>query len=139
MNQSAIKLTDSIGSPYGIVTNEPPTSIKGINAMALLNCKECGKALSDKARVCPHCGAPFESDKVSVWIWIALSIFALVVAAVWWSGPMSKEESDSRDAIAKCWKMYEKQSLTPSEKVGVARVCEELEKKLALRLPYLRR
>lgn len=105
--------------------------------MALLNCKECGKALSDRARVCRHCGAP--SDRVSLWIWIALSIFALIVAAVWWSGPMSKEESDMRDAITKCWNVYEKKSLTPREKVGIAAVCEELEKKLALRLPYVRR
>ena len=26
--------------------------------MALINCKECGKQISDKAASCPHCGAP---------------------------------------------------------------------------------
>ena len=26
--------------------------------MALFNCGECGKTLSDKAMLCPHCGAP---------------------------------------------------------------------------------
>lgn len=25
--------------------------------MALINCKECGKQVSDKAKICPHCGA----------------------------------------------------------------------------------
>jgi len=28
--------------------------------MALINCNECGKEISDKATSCPHCGAPVE-------------------------------------------------------------------------------
>lgn len=28
--------------------------------MALINCKECGKEVSDAASVCPHCGAPVD-------------------------------------------------------------------------------
>ena len=28
--------------------------------MALINCYECGKEISDKALACPHCGAPVE-------------------------------------------------------------------------------
>jgi RNA polymerase subunit RPABC4/transcription elongation factor Spt4 len=28
--------------------------------MALINCYECGTAISDKAQSCPHCGAPVE-------------------------------------------------------------------------------
>ena len=30
--------------------------------MALINCKECGKEISDTASVCPHCGAPVVKD-----------------------------------------------------------------------------
>ncbi len=30
--------------------------------MALINCKECGKEISDAATVCPHCGAPVVKD-----------------------------------------------------------------------------
>ncbi|MBE6650700.1 MAG: zinc ribbon domain-containing protein [Ruminococcaceae bacterium] len=26
--------------------------------MAIINCKECGKEISDKARKCTHCGNP---------------------------------------------------------------------------------
>lgn len=26
--------------------------------MALIGCHECGKEISDKAALCPHCGAP---------------------------------------------------------------------------------
>lgn len=29
--------------------------------MALINCLECGKQISDKATVCPHCGCPIAS------------------------------------------------------------------------------
>lgn len=28
--------------------------------MALINCAECGKQVSDLAACCPHCGAPVE-------------------------------------------------------------------------------
>lgn len=30
--------------------------------MALINCPECGKEISDKAEFCPNCGYPIESD-----------------------------------------------------------------------------
>ena len=32
--------------------------------MALINCNECGKQISDKAAVCPQCGAPVQSHKI---------------------------------------------------------------------------
>ena len=28
----------------------------GDNIMALINCPECNKEVSDKAEICPHCG-----------------------------------------------------------------------------------
>lgn len=30
--------------------------------MALIQCKECGKTISDKAAACPHCGAPVSKE-----------------------------------------------------------------------------
>ena len=30
--------------------------------MALINCIECGKEISDKATTCPNCGAPIRKD-----------------------------------------------------------------------------
>lgn len=30
--------------------------------MALINCKECGKEISDQASFCPNCGLPFSSS-----------------------------------------------------------------------------
>lgn len=33
--------------------------------MALVKCQECGKEISDKAPVCPQCGAPVDEGAVS--------------------------------------------------------------------------
>jgi RNA polymerase subunit RPABC4/transcription elongation factor Spt4 len=33
---------------------------KGERTMALINCPECNKEVSDKAKSCPNCGYPFE-------------------------------------------------------------------------------
>ena len=39
--------------------------------MALINCSECGKEVSDKAKSCPNCGSPiceeFEESKVVIY------------------------------------------------------------------------
>ena len=32
--------------------------------MALVKCEECGQTVSDKASVCPHCGAPAGNNAV---------------------------------------------------------------------------
>jgi len=31
--------------------------------MAIIKCKECGKDVSDRATVCPHCGYVFASEE----------------------------------------------------------------------------
>ena len=33
--------------------------------MALIQCNECGKQISDTAKACPHCGAPCEFNEES--------------------------------------------------------------------------
>lgn len=44
--------------------------------MALIKCTECGEMISDKATVCPHCGAPIEKwqmwrlrCRIFCWCW----------------------------------------------------------------------
>jgi len=34
--------------------------------MALINCYECNKEISDRAKACPHCGAPIENEVVEI-------------------------------------------------------------------------
>jgi hypothetical protein len=36
--------------------------IKNYNVMALINCSECGKQISDKATSCPNCGNPINQQ-----------------------------------------------------------------------------
>lgn len=44
----------------------------------MMSCRECGKELSDLAKVCPHCGAP-NRDRVKPfkwWLWVPLGLVA---------------------------------------------------------------
>jgi hypothetical protein len=43
-------------------------------SMALINCKECKREISNKAKACPHCGAKVSR---SVWLPAILGFFAL--------------------------------------------------------------
>ncbi|MEG1233998.1 MAG: zinc ribbon domain-containing protein [Acinetobacter sp.] len=35
--------------------------------MALINCPECSKQISDQSTTCPHCGYPIQARKVDTW------------------------------------------------------------------------
>lgn len=83
--------------------------------MALIECKECGKQMSDKAECCPNCGCPIEemlnfdtdnrndnnpqpSKKGKGWI---ITVFVIIVScaigSVWWhlnSRPQDPTTSD---------------------------------------------
>lgn len=54
--------------------------------MAMVNCKECGKNISDTAKVCIHCGAKTEtakakSKKAKVYIIVSI-IIILIIASI---------------------------------------------------------
>ena len=58
--------------------------------MALITCPECGKEISDKAKVCPNCGAPTPS---------AIKKKENTKAAVWynsWSKAKAEQEEQKR-------------------------------------------
>jgi predicted amidophosphoribosyltransferase len=46
--------------------------------MALVNCPECGKEISDTADKCPHCGKD-EPNALSGWALILTVIFIIIV------------------------------------------------------------
>ena len=46
--------------------------------MTLMQCNECGKEVSTKARECPNCGAPVKAKKAIPWV-VILFICAVVV------------------------------------------------------------
>lgn len=37
--------------------------------MALINCHECGKQVSDTAQICPNCGAPVRATQQRILKW----------------------------------------------------------------------
>ena len=75
--------------------------------MAIVKCAECGEALSDTAKSCPHCGAPAKkaipkSQKLA-------KIIVLSVGAVWiysiFSGSTSRDSAPTfaeEDALVIC-------------------------------------
>lgn len=58
--------------------------------MAIVNCKECGKEISDMAQTCPHCGVVLKKDTFSKEmtalkrIAIFLIVVLLIVTAYFW-------------------------------------------------------
>ena len=91
--------------------------------MALIKCKECGREISDKASVCPHCGCPVELDdagqesefddteqegmaeeepkKRKVWFWLLPLIIVLIGGAFLAYQTMSHGDSsgDGADSV----------------------------------------
>ncbi|MCD6417094.1 MAG: zinc-ribbon domain-containing protein [Planctomycetes bacterium] len=78
--------------------------------MALIECPECGKQVSDKAESCPHCGNPLrgkadvvggrqvraiEKTAKRFKAHILLSTLALLTGVVWMIGSCSASESES--------------------------------------------
>lgn len=53
--------------------------------MALINCPECGKEISDKAKACPRCGAPakvLESPEKAEKKTSALKVFIVIAITI---------------------------------------------------------
>lgn len=63
--------------------------------MALLKCKECGAEVSDKAKICPQCGAPIKA-KTSAMTKFALFLIFLILVAM--SIPNDSTSSNSNNA-----------------------------------------
>ena len=83
--------------------------------MALINCGECGKSVSDKAAACPHCGAPVKpapgaspgvapasagAEKAGGWVplWILVPLGLVVAFLIF--GVVSHDPQRSSDRAA---------------------------------------
>ncbi|WP_213664288.1 zinc ribbon domain-containing protein [Stutzerimonas stutzeri] len=73
--------------------------------MALIECPECKKQISDQAKVCPGCGAKAPREPKSyAWLWTILILFA---GFVWYSvvsgnDPKTKQMRVDRQAYQWC-------------------------------------
>lgn len=45
----------------------------------VLKCKECEKEVSDKAKTCPHCGAPVQSGEIYAMAMLGAILFILIL------------------------------------------------------------
>lgn len=93
--------------------------------MALVECRECKKEISDQAKTCPSCGA-----KQGKSAWPAILIFlGVMFVLVLIFGATHKDDGRSleRDAIDLCWKEQERKSLTAGEAQFIAGACEKME------------
>lgn len=48
--------------------------------MALINCKECGKEISNKATTCPNCGNPINDDTYTKEIKASKKVAIFIIA-----------------------------------------------------------
>lgn len=114
--------------------------------MALINCAECNKEISDKATACPHCGVPRQpmeqtttrltdtetQKKSSVWKWvigapIGAFVLLMVVGSCAGNTPEGQARSSDRAAIDLCWKEQSRKSLDPGTARFAASACERME------------
>lgn len=51
--------------------------------MALINCPECGKEISDKAKSCPNCGAKVKKTGIIAVMCIIVMIVVVVIAGIY--------------------------------------------------------
>lgn len=113
--------------------------------MALVACPECGHTVSTTAQACPSCGAvptppavlPMSPPLLTGAGWATLILLGgagavvvlILVAGMRDPSPKAREKGQERDAIALCWKDYERKSLDPATKRFVASACELLDRR----------
>jgi DNA-directed RNA polymerase subunit RPC12/RpoP len=51
--------------------------------MAMVNCRECGKQVSDQAKACPHCGALVAMNDRERIVRVLMILFVLAAGAVY--------------------------------------------------------
>lgn len=71
--------------------------------MALIECPECNKQVSETAKTCPHCGYKLNADKIKrrnkTILWVIL-ICILVAAAIGIPAYIANEKEKSHKAAA---------------------------------------
>lgn len=96
--------------------------------MALIECHECKKEISDQAKVCPGCGAKAPREPKSyAWLWTILILFG---GFVWYSvvrgnDPQVAQMRQDRAAYELCMDEMKKSMANPI----VAGACEQLRTK----------
>lgn len=75
--------------------------------MALVKCKECGKELSDKAKICPHCGYRKQKTITKKTI-LTFSVLAFIVVLLNFSGGKVAEKVQEKKEYKEYDELYSK-------------------------------
>ncbi len=109
--------------------------------MALINCKECGKQISDTAKICIHCGAKTETaqklrlnrkDAIIATL-VAIAMIAIVIIGMYYVKTSNPSYRYSKEAI-KILENYKDNAITRKQAIRELnslsyQVKEESEKK----------
>jgi hypothetical protein len=89
--------------------------------MALTNCKECGKQISDAATACPHCGAPVRtagriatSAASKVWTGVKILVALFVGLAAFRCASLMNERNQAATSIDEARRISSNTPSTPS-------------------------
>lgn len=100
--------------------------------MALVICPECNKEISDKAKVCPFCGA----KKPASWFWLKLLVgvpvglfgLMMIIGSCTPKSGVADSKAVDRGAIKLCWEQQARKSLDPGTARYAASLCENMER-----------
>lgn len=105
--------------------------------MALINCAECKKEVSDLAASCPHCGAPVSVRPPAAtqsqggggwWKWLlGVPVGGFILLMIIGSCAADPAKQSERSAIDLCWQEQKRKSLDPGSARFVAGACERME------------
>lgn len=94
--------------------------------MAMTECPECDKPVSESAKVCPNCGHRLRMGAFGkLVLWSVGGVVAFL--AFGFMLPKDEAKSRARDAISLCWSEQGRKSATPGEARFIAGTCESME------------
>lgn len=92
--------------------------------MALIQCPECGKSVSDKAKICPHCGFSSikrENKKLTASILISVVVCVLMIGCAIYFTQSNQSDADSLfsdHAVYPASQTYSRATATPIPSTG---------------------
>lgn len=96
--------------------------------MALIECHECKREISDAAKACPHCGAKKPKSRALLYAIIGIPVIFFTWAMVREPGAEEVAMTHSRNVISKCWEGQAAKSNSASESQAIAAMCENFER-----------
>lgn len=101
--------------------------------MALINCHECQKEMSDTALACPNCGAKKKRTGLPRWAWLLIVPGGLIALMMIIGSNISPEMGQFYAREKKAEEVCEKMKLgadNGSQRLLAERMCEDLKRRV---------